>query len=141
MSTLDSLIRMHRWQLDERRRHVADLDALAEKLRDEQRRLDAEEKYEQQIAATSPEGAFAYAGYASGLIERRRKLIQSLAEVAEQIVAAREALAEAFQEMKRYETTAANRARQQQQRDERRQQRVLDDLGVERFRRRSVGGD
>ena len=35
MSTLESLIRIDRWQLDERRRHVGELEGLAEKLRQE----------------------------------------------------------------------------------------------------------
>lgn len=139
MSTLDSLIRIHRWQLDERQRHLADLEAFAARLRDEQRRLDEEEKREQAAAAASPEGAFAYAGYAQALVERRRKLMQSLAEVAQQITAAREALAEAFQEMKRYEITAAGRAREAELKGRRREQQVLDALGVEGFRRRANG--
>ena len=139
MSTLDSLIRINRWQLDEKRRHLADLEALAARLRDEQRRLDDEEKREQAAATASPEAAFAYAGYAQALVERRRKLMQSLAEVAQQITAAHEALAEAFQEMKRYEITAASRARQAELGERRREQGVLDELGVEGFRRRASG--
>jgi flagellar FliJ protein len=42
-STLDSLIRLHRWQVDERRRQLAELEGLAEKLRQEMLRL-AEER-------------------------------------------------------------------------------------------------
>ena len=139
MSALDSLIRLHRWQLDERKRHLADLEALAETLRDERSRLVLEEQREQAAASASPEAAFAYAGYAHGLIERRRKLLQSLAEIDGQIAKAREDLAEAFQEVKRYEITAASRLRQQQIREQRRQQRALDELGVAAFRRRKSG--
>jgi flagellar export protein FliJ len=73
------------------------------------------------------------------LVERRRTLAQSRGEVAQQIEAARAALAEAFQEVKRHETVVAGRARQQRLREERRDQRVLDDLGAEGFRRRRAG--
>jgi flagellar protein FliJ len=139
MSELDGLIRLCRWQVDERKRHLADLEALAAKLRDEQQRLDAEDEREQAVVAASPEAAYAYAGYAHGLIERRRKLVQSQLDVARQIVQAREALAEAFQDVKRYEITAAKRVRQQAEREGRRQQRVLDDLGIDAFRRREGG--
>ena len=139
MSALESLIRLHRWQIDERKRHLADLEALAAKLRDEQRRLALEEQHEQAAASASAEAAYAYAGYAHGLIERRRKLMQSLAEIDGQVAKAREALAEAFQEVKRYEITAASRARQQQIREQRRQQRTLDELGVDAYRRRTNG--
>jgi flagellar FliJ protein len=141
MSTLDSLIRVNRWQIDERRRQLADLEALAEKLRLDQRRLNDEDLREQRVAAASLEASFTYAGYADGLIERRRKLAQSLVEVADQTVTARQALADAFEEMKRYEITAANRVRQAQLREGRRQQQVMDDLGVEAFRRRGAAGE
>ena len=139
MSALDSLIRLHRWQLDERRRQLADLDQLLFKLRQEERRLDIEQATEQQAASASSEAAFAYGGYARGVVERRRKLAQSVAEIEQQIVQAREALAQTFQEVKRYEITASNRQRQQRQKLERQQQRVMDDIAVEAYRRRRSG--
>jgi flagellar protein FliJ len=137
MSAIESLIRLYRWQLDERKRHLADLEGLAVRLRQDEQRLEEENAREQALVATSPEAAYVYAGYARNLIERRRKLRQSQAEVAQQIVEARDALADAFQEMKRYEITAANRARIETEREGRRQQQALDDLGVEGFRRRN----
>lgn len=141
MSALDSLIRLHRWQVDERRRHLADLEGLAAQLTEEHHRLDREEARERGAAAASPEAAFTYAAYARQLIERRRKLAQSQAEVAEQIERSRAALAEALQEVKRYEIIVANRTRQQQRREARRDRRVLDDLGAEAVRRRGAAKD
>ena len=139
MSALESLIRLHRWQLDERRRQLADLDQLLHKLRQEEVRLEAEAKAEQEAASASSEAALGYAGYARQLVERRRKLPQSIAEVEQQLVLAREALAEAFQEVKRYEITLSNRQRQQRQKLERRQQAALDDLAIEGYRRKTAG--
>jgi flagellar protein FliJ len=136
MSALDSLIRLHRWQVDERRRHLADLEGLATQLTEESQRLDREEAREQAAAAASPEAAITYAAYARQLVERRRKLAQSQAEVVQQIARSRALLAEAFQEVKRYEIMEANRLRQQQRREERRQQQALDNLGIEEFRHR-----
>jgi flagellar protein FliJ len=137
MSALESLIRLYRWQLDERKRHLADLEGLAARLREDEHRLEEENAREQALVATSPEAAYVYAGYARNLIERRRKLRQSQAEVAQQIVEARDALADAFQEVKRYEITAASRARLENEREERRQQQVMDGLGADAFRRRN----
>lgn len=139
MSALDSLIRLHRWQLDERRRALADLDRLADRLRQEQERLDIEQQVEQAVAAASAEAARGYGAYARRLIERRQKLAQSVADVEQQIAQAREALAEAFQEVKRYEITASNRERQQRQKTARRQQQVLDEIGIDRHARRKSG--
>jgi flagellar export protein FliJ len=137
MSALESLIRLNRWQLDERRRQLADLDSLADKLRQEQARLAAEQADEQRTAARSPEAGAAYGAYARRLIERRHKLEQSLAAVEQQTVLARDALAEAYREVKRYEIAAANRAAKQRQALAKQQQRTLDDMGIETFRRAS----
>lgn len=139
MSALESLIRLHRWQTDERRRDLATLEHLAAKLGEEQRRLEAEDAREREAAASSREAAFGYAGYVRRLIERRRKLKQSQAEVAERIARAHEALAEAFREMKRYEVAAANRAKQQEQNEAKRERKAMDDLGIEGFRRKATG--
>lgn len=139
MSTLDSLIRLHRWHLDERRRELAALEGLAARLQEDRRRLEAEDERERAAAAASPEAGFGYAAYARRLIERRRKLEQSQQEVASQIGRARDALAEAFQEMKRYEVAAANRAKQQEQQNAKRERKTLDDLGIEGFRRKAAG--
>jgi flagellar export protein FliJ len=136
MSALESLIRLHRWQLDERRRQLADLDTLGEKLRQEQARLSAEERQEQVAASSSYEAASAYGSYVNTLIGRRDRLKQSLVSVEEQIVAARETLAETYREVKRYEIASANRATQQKKRLARQQQRTLDELGIENYRRR-----
>ncbi len=139
MSALDSLIRLHRWQLDERRRDLATLEDLAARLGEERLKLDLEDERERAVASASPEAAFAYAGYARQLIERRRRLEQSRAETEEQIARAREALALAYQDTKRYEIAAASRQKQQEQRDARREQQALDEIGVEGFRRKNAG--
>jgi flagellar FliJ protein len=135
MSTLDSLIRLHRWQLDEQRRRVAELEALGTKLRDDLRRLDAEQASEQEFASKSPEASYGYGSYASSLIERRRKLGQSLADTEQRTGTAREALAEAFQEAKRYEIAAAKRVLHQRLTQDRVEQRTTDELASDIHRR------
>jgi flagellar export protein FliJ len=139
VSALASLIRIHRWQLDERRRDLATLEDLAAQLREERRKLDAEDERERAAAAASPEAAFGYPGYARDLIDRRYKLERTRAEVADQIARARAALADAYQEVKRYEIAAANREKQQEEQEAKRQRRTLDELGVEGFRRKTAG--
>ncbi len=136
MSTLDSLIRLHRWQLDEQRRQVAEFEALGDRLRMELHRLDDEELDEQQVAVDSHEASFAYSGYARTLIDRRDRLAKSLADTEQQTLRAREALESAFQEVKRYETAAANRLLSQHKQLARLQQHELDEVAGEMHRRR-----
>ncbi len=137
MTAIDSLIRLHRWQLDERRRQLAELETLAEKLRGEEMRLLAEQSGEQDAASSSTEAASAYGAYAAHVIEKRRKIAQSLASVEQQVALAREALSDSYREVKRYEIAAATRAAQQRKRVARLQQRALDEIGGEAHRRRS----
>jgi|SRR5215469_381267 len=135
MSTLDSLIRIHRWQLDEQRRRVSELEALAATLRDDVERLDAEQASEQAVASRSAEIMYGYGSYAAAMVERRQKLRQSLAETERQLATAREALAAAFQEAKRYEIAAANRLMHQRLTQERIEQAVMDELATDIHRR------
>jgi flagellar protein FliJ len=137
MTAIDSVIRLHRWQLDERRRQLAELETLADKLRGEEARLVAEQASEQKVAASSTEAASAYGAYAAHVVEKRNKIAQSLASVEQQVALAREALSESYREVKRYEVAAATRATQQRKRVARLQQRMLDEIGGETHRRRS----
>jgi flagellar FliJ protein len=137
MSSLDTLIKLHRWQLDEQRRKVTEFESLTEKLRAELKRLDGEEKIEQQVAGGSHEANYAYSGYAKSLIDRRAKLAQSIAETEQQIVEARAALADAYAEVKRYEIAAANRLLAKHRGIERLRQQELDEVALAGYRRKS----
>ena len=55
-SGLHTLIRLHKWRLDEKRRALSELQALADKLAQDTARLEREITAEQEIARTSPEG-------------------------------------------------------------------------------------
>src|SRR3712207_5758861 len=110
-SGLHTLIRLHKWRLDEKRKALTELQGLADRLADEARRLEEEVANEQQIARASAEVSYSYANFARVAIDRRRKLAQSIAQVEAQIATAREEMAEAFQELKRYELAQEGRDR------------------------------
>jgi len=138
MSALDTLIRVHRWQLDERRRYLAGLDGLASRLRADAERLQEEADAEARAAGLSLQAGAAYPLFIAALIERRNKIERSIAEVDIQIAEAREAVSVAFQEVKRYELAAANRAREGRERLARRQQQAQDALALDMHRRKAA---
>jgi len=138
MSTLDTLIRLNRWKLDERRRQLGELERLFERLGSEAVRLEEELTREQRIAGASLEAGYAYAGYARDLTARRQKLAASISEVEGQLIVAREALAESFGEVKRYEIAAANRQKRDRAMVERRQRIVQDEVALQVYRRRNA---
>jgi flagellar protein FliJ len=138
MRTLATLIRMHRYQLDEKRRALTDLENLRADLIRQREKLEAELVREQDVAKTVECGAFAYAGFARGYIERREKLMASLAEIEARIEAAQKEVNEAFQDLKRHEIALAARQRRQREEAERRQQLELDEVSLDMHRRRTA---
>jgi flagellar export protein FliJ len=137
MSSLDTLIKVHRWQLDEQRRKVTEFENLADKLRAELQRLDNEEQFEQRVAGGSHEANYAYSGYVTTVIDRRAKLTRSVEETEQQIVEARAMLADAYAEVKRYEIAAANRLLAKHRGLERLRQQELDEVALSGYRRKS----
>lgn len=137
MSSLDTLIKLHRWQLDEQRRRVAEIETLFGRLRTELARLEEEKASEQSVAGGSHEASYAYASYARQLVERRQKLERSVREAAEQAAQARATLAEAFAEVKRYEIAAANRLLARHRRLERLAQQDSDEMAINIFRKKT----
>ena len=135
-SGLHTLIRLHKWRLDEKRRALAELQALADKLAQDTARLEREILAEQEIARTSPEASFGYGNFAKQAIERRRRLAQSVAQVEHQIAEATEEMAEAFQELKRYELAQEGRDRRDEAKRKTRENAALDEVALSGFTRR-----
>ena len=98
MRLSETRLRQSRRQYAERRSHLADLEGLAQRLGADARRLRDE------IDAAGPS-----AGTAWALIERYGKLQRSIADLAEQIVAARHALAASEEELSLHERASAHR--------------------------------
>jgi hypothetical protein len=94
MRVLEHLLIAHRRECGERRRYVADLEYLVERLNGDAQRLHAEIRLAEMDGATMT---------VQQLIERRTKLEGSIADVAEQLLAARAALAAAELQLKRHE--------------------------------------
>ena len=94
MSVQDQLLIAHRRECEDRRRYVADLENLAERLGADAERLRAE------IRLAEANGA---ATTARQLIERQAKLARSLDEIGEQLAGARVALATAEQQLRSHE--------------------------------------
>ena len=135
MKGLPTLIRVRQWELEEKRRKLADLEGLAAQLDEAIARLDDEVKMEQGVVQSSLEVNFAYAPYAAAAIERRRTLLASLEDVRQQILGASEEVTIAYQELKKYEVAQDNRRRRARVETNRREQIVLDEIGIEGFRR------
>ncbi len=135
MRSLSTLIRVRKWELEEKRRKLNELRLLQTKLADAIAKLGEEVQNEQGFASSQNEVAFAYGPYAAAVVERRRTLEQSALDVERQIEQAMEEVAEAFAELKKYEVAQTNRRTKERTEANRREQIVLDDIAIETFRR------
>ncbi len=136
---LETLIRVHRWRLDERRKKVMELEGLRAEFESRAQALEEEVRREQREAAQDTVVAMTYGAYAAGVIQRRETIQRSIAEIDSELDAAKRDVAEAFRELKKYEI-AEDRERQRRARAEARQERaVLDEMGLDLYRRRRSG--
>lgn len=136
MSRYSSLIRLHSWKVDKKRRTLADLEKLSQEMRFRLKNLGEEVKQEQEAARQAGASGGNYANYANNARLRRMTMENSIANISEQVVAARDEVAEAYRELKKYETADANQRRQVEQRNIRREQIALDEVALNVFRRR-----
>lgn len=139
MKGLPTLIRLHRWQLDEKRRIVVDLERLKDDLEGQAAQMERELRSESRLAGDD-DLRFAYSSYARATEERRRTLARSIAELDAQITAAREEVAGAFETMKKYELIDRQRTERGRQSAQRRQQAELDAVALQIYQRNKAGG-
>lgn len=140
MKGLDSVIRLQRWQLDEKRRKLADLERLRAELLARLQRLDRDVQQEGQLAGRDVEVAAAYPKYVSAALQQKQTLRNSIGEVDTRIDAAQDEVSVAFEEVKRYETVAENQVRRQRAEIARRLRAELDEIGIEGHRRKRERG-
>lgn len=136
---LRSLIRLAEAGLNEKRRALVEIEDQEAELRNRAQALEAEKDREQQQARMLEVGAFAYAGYARGLIERRERLAAQIAGMQAPLEEARQAVAEAFQELKRYEIALDARLKADKAREESKAVVAMDEISLNVHRRRQSG--
>ena len=134
MKPFQSQIRLHKWTVDEAQRRLGELIRLADRLRQDLTDLEAEAIREQAAALQSLEASMTYGAYAARVIERREKLNRSIVEVDGQVEQAREALKDAFAELKKFELAAEAAEERARKKRDAREQTTLDEVAIGIFR-------
>ena len=99
MKSRETLIRLKKFQVDEKRRKVAQIEAMMAEFDRIAGELDREIRLEQDRAGIHDPGHFAYPTYAKAAMTRRENLKRSAEELKGQLDAAKAALGEAFEEL------------------------------------------
>jgi flagellar export protein FliJ len=103
MKSRNTLIRLKKFQFDEKRRQVAQIEAMIADFRRIAADLEREIMVEQERAGIHDPTHFAYPTYAKAAIARRENLTRSVDELAAQLDDAKTALQESFEELKKAE--------------------------------------
>ena len=132
-----SLIRYHRWHVDEARRALGQLLGEVTALENQAEQLERDIVTEQTVASDNPiESGYTYGAFAHHSIVRREKLAQAIAEVENKVAVAQETTREAYLNLKSFELAQEGRDEVEGFERMREEQSALDELGLERFRRR-----
>jgi flagellar export protein FliJ len=103
MKSRDALIRLKRFDVEERRRKVAEIEAMIGDFNHMALDLDRQIAIEQERAGISDVNHYAYPTFAKAAIQRRNNLTASAGNLAAKLAAARQDLDEAVEELKKME--------------------------------------
>ncbi len=131
MKSRDTLIRLKRFHVDEKRRQVAQIEAMIADFQRMAADLDREIAVEQQRAGIDDPGHFAYPTYAKAAMARRDNLVQSADNLKGQLEDARAQLAEAFEELKKVEILEERDQVRERAAEGRAEQAELDRIGAQ----------
>jgi flagellar export protein FliJ len=124
MKSRETLIRLKKFQVDEKRCKVAQIEGMIAEFERKAGELEREIKTEQDRARVHNPAHFAYPTYAKATMQRRENLKRSVDELKVQLEDAKAALGEAFEEMKKVELL--------DERDHMREEVELDATGLTR---------
>ena len=103
MKSRETLIRLKKFQVEERRRRVAQIEGMISEFERISGDLERDIKVEQDRSGIHDPGHFAYPTYAKAAIQRRDNLRRSADDLKAQLEDAKAALGEAFEEMRKVE--------------------------------------
>ncbi len=130
MKPRSTLIRVKRFQVDEKRRQVTQIEMMIadfERMADD---LDRQIADEQKKAGIDDPTHFAYPTFAKAAMQRKENLLASADGLRDQLAAAQAALEEAFQELKKVELLDERDAERERHEENKREQAELDEISL-----------
>jgi flagellar protein FliJ len=134
-SRSESLIRLKKFQVDEKRRQVAQIEMMVADFERMASELDQQIEIEHTKTGISDVAHFAYSTFAKAALSRRDNLLASANDMKSKLEAAQDALAEALEDLKKVELL--DQREHQRERDEQAkiEQEGYDEIARLRFRR------
>ncbi|MEM9473185.1 MAG: flagellar export protein FliJ [Pseudomonadota bacterium] len=106
MRSKDTLLRLHRFHVEEKRRQVGDIEMMMADFRRKQDDLDQQIAYEEQKTGVSDPANFNYSMTAKSIRKRRENLLATIDDLQAQLDRANEAVEEEESELRKVELLA-----------------------------------
>ena len=135
---LSTLIRMHKYRVDEKRRSLGKLLGAVATLEKKSENLEDEIISEQKTASAAPDsiGMF-YGAYAKEVVNKRKEIFEEISEFEKKIAEKQEEMRREYKDLKTFEITQEAREKTRASEESKTEQMVLDELGQESYRRRN----
>ena len=128
-SRSESLIRLKKFQVDEKRRQVAQIESMIADFERMASELDQQIEIEQQKTGISDVAHFAYSTFAKAAMQRRDNLLASANDMKGTLEAAQDALAEAIEDLKKVELLDQREHGREMAADAKAEQAEYDEIG------------
>ena len=128
-SRAESLIRLKKFQVDEKRRQVAQIEAMIADFERMASELDQQIEIEQQKTGISDVAHFAYSTFAKAALTRRDNLLASAGDMKNTLESAQDALAEAVEDLKKVELLDQREQGREMEAENKAEQAEYDEIG------------
>jgi flagellar protein FliJ len=134
-SRSESLIRLKKFQVDEKRRQVAQIEMMIADFERMASELDQQIEIEHTKTGISDVAHFAYSTFAKAALTRRDNLLNSASDMRGKLEAAQDALAEALEDLKKVELLDQREHQREAAEQLKVEQSEYDEIGRLRFSR------
>ncbi|WP_319775157.1 flagellar export protein FliJ [Breoghania sp.] len=128
MKSRESIIRLKRFQVDDKRRQVSQIEAMIADFDRMAKELDDQIKAEQERVGIADVAHFAYPTFAKAAMQRRDNLKASAEDLHSQLERAQDDLAEAVEELKKIELMEERDQEREREAQEEAEQAELDEI-------------
>lgn len=130
-----SLIRLKKFQVDEKRRQVTQIEMMIADFERMAAELDQQVEIEQQKTGISDVAHFAYSTFAKAARDRRDNLLTSANDMKSQLETAQDALAEAIEDLKKVELLDQREHQREAAAEAKAEQDIYDEIARQRHGR------
>lgn len=138
MKGINTLIKLHKRQLDLLRRQLVDLERQKERLIEASRLVEQELEAEIELASKYPEMGNFFGNFAERIKLRQQKIHFEIELLDGTMNEVREQITVGFSELKKFEIAKEQMLRRKKEADDRTEQMLMDELGIGQFLRQQT---